>query len=101
MGDRPFPGLAGFNFPGAHTGEGGLAWYILVPPVRLFLDPQHLTQQGGDLKLHHVVRHLWKQEGHGVWNGLVDHHHGQCQLAKQTGLYAARGKSKGHKQLTE
>ena len=37
----------------------------------------HFIQQGVDLKLHHILCHFWKQEGHGAWNCLIDHHHGQ------------------------
>ena len=56
--------------------------HLLSLSVYSFFYPLHFIQQGVDLKLHHILRHLRKQEGHGVWNCLVDHHHGQGEVAK-------------------
>ena len=59
-----------------------LSVHLLSLSVYSFFYPLHFIQQGVDLKLHHILRHLRKQEGHGVWNCLVDHHHGQGEVAK-------------------
>ena len=51
-----------------------------------------------DLKRHHIVGNLRKQEGHGVRDAFVYHHHDQGHVAEQSRIQTVHRKPKYGKQ---
>ena len=58
----------------------------------------HLVHQRIDLELHHILRHFWKEKGHGIRDCFVDHHHTKSQIAEDSGINAVHWEAEDHKQ---
>lgn len=81
-------------------GHGDLPLSIRFHLPRSLFCPLHLVHQGLDLELHHILRRLWEEKRHGIGDGLIDHHHGQSQVAEKPGVNAVRGEAKDGEQLS-